>query len=86
MKNTLSSSTNSNKYKSQGKQWIVLQRETEETSYLNIAWFQTKSTAKNTRQVLRNKPKKDLPFLNPKLTARTIKENFKLQIDVCFER
>ena len=83
MKNALSSSRNLNKYKSQDKQWIVLQRE---TSYSNIAWFQTKSTAKNTRQVLRNKPNKYLPFLNPKSTARTIKENFKLHIEVCFER
>ena len=57
MKTALSSSTNLNKYKSQGKQWIVLQRETEETSYSKIAWFQTMSTTKNTRQILWNKPK-----------------------------
>ena len=86
MKTALSSSTNLNKYKSQGKQWIVLQRETEETSYSNIAWFQTMSTAKNTRQILRNNPKKYLPFQNPKSTARTIRENIELQIEVYFER
>ena len=86
MKTALSSSTNLNKYKSQGKQWIVLQRETEETGYSNIAWFQTMSTAKNTRQILRNNPKKYLPFQNPKSTARTIRENIELQIEVYFER
>ena len=86
MKTALSSPTNLNKYKSQGKQWIVLQSETEETSYSNIARFQTMSTSKNTRQILRNKPKKYLPFLNPKSIARTIKENIELQIEVCFER
>ena len=47
MKIALSSSTNLNKYKSQGKQWIVLQLETEETNYSNIAWFQTMSITKN---------------------------------------
>ena len=83
---TLSSSTNLNKYKSQGTQWIVLQRETEETSYSKIAWFQTKNTAKNTRQILWNKPKKYLSFLKPKSIARTIKESIELKIEVCFER
>ena len=86
MKTAFSLSTNLNKYESQGKLWIVLQRETEETSYSNSAWFQTMSTAKNSRQILRNKPKKYLPFLNPESTARTIKENIELKIEVCFER
>ena len=39
MKIALSLSTNLNKYKSQGKQWIVLQRETEETSYSKLHDF-----------------------------------------------
>ena len=33
LKSALSPSTNLNKYKNQGKQWLVLQLETEETSY-----------------------------------------------------
>ena len=43
------------------------------------------STAKNTRQVLQNKPKQYWPFLNPKSTAHTIKENIELQIKISFE-
>ena len=67
MKTALSSSTNLNKYKSQGKQGIVLQHETEETSYSKIAWFQTASTAKKYKTNFMKQAKEILAIPKPEI-------------------
>ena len=64
LKSALSLFTNLNKYKIQGKQIVVCFTTWNWRNKLFIyCMIQTKSTAKNTRQLLQNKPKKYLTFL-----------------------